>query len=487
MKFKFLTTFLVFFSISFAQWMPSPVPPHINGFFVQPMLGYGIPDYRGNFRTQEHYDDWIKSMADVGATMLFIQWVGHYEENMGWFADAYGGSSHGDFFYYHHNLTPINGIPVNSWMPAIEAWTGSNITPIQRMLDAGQKNGVDIWLGLYLSEKGQFNWWNAVSNNNITAADSATFRYHVERNVALVQDLIAQYGDHPALGGFYYPIEIANLGFEKEENWDLLAWILDSVATEVHRLSDKRLAISPFFNVRLTNAQEWGRMWDYVLARSAIDIIILQDGVGVEPQTANQISPFFEAVAKASRNNDKEFWGNVELFTNTSGDRGVMQAKPATINEVLSRLNEIEETLRHTQTATTTFVCFSFLSMDPFVERTPFDDQYPLSARRQLYNDYKEFYEKYVKWDHNSINPNRARQSSRRNYRISVSGANISVSGLQRPTPYQIITPNGKVVSHGIAENGAVINSQLTSAGVYIFMLMSRDGTPIRQKILNRR
>jgi len=46
--------------------------PKINGFFVQPMLGYGVPNFQGGFQTQQYYDGWVKSMADIGATMLFL-------------------------------------------------------------------------------------------------------------------------------------------------------------------------------------------------------------------------------------------------------------------------------------------------------------------------------------------------------------------------------------------------------------------------------
>jgi len=86
-------------------------------------------------------------------------------------------------------------------------------------LDAGEKNGVKIWLGLYLNEDGTketFNWWEAVGDNEINEKDKATFRYHVERSVDLVSDLTAKFGNHKALGGFYYSVEIANLGFEKK-------------------------------------------------------------------------------------------------------------------------------------------------------------------------------------------------------------------------------------------------------------------------------
>ena len=452
-------------------------PPRINGFFIQPMLGYGIPDYTGKFGNQQYYDNWVKSMADIGATMLFYQWVGHYEENQTWYSNAYGGAASADFFYYEPNLNVISGIPIQSWMPAIINWTQSNVSPIERVLNAGAKNGVKIWLGLYLSEKGQFNWWNAVNNNDISASDSATFRYHVERSVDLVQDLARKYGNHEGLGGFYYPIEIANLGFERRENWDLLAWILDSVAVETHKASGKRLAISPFFNTRLTPAQEWGEMWDYVLANSAIDIIMLQDGVGVEPQTLTQttdlISPYFKALRDACAKNGKSFWANAELFTNTSGRRDSMAMTPSSIEKILLQKNTLAE-------FADTFVNFSFMSLDPFVENVGFNG-FSLSARQKLYNDYKAYYDS-IKNIPTAIGGTQRPKSTLKNHQISVSGNRITLPKFDKAVSYSLISPNGKVILSGISEGGKTITAP-SATGIYILMLNVGTQTQIKQKI----
>jgi hypothetical protein len=138
------------------------------------------------------------------------------------------------------------------------------------------------------------------------------------------------------------------------------------------------------------------------------------------------------------------------------------------------------------QQFTRTFVNFSFLSMDPFVQQLPafLEVDYPLSARQKLYNDYKAYYDSIQNLGNTAINPNRRLRQNSRNYKISVSQAGISVSGLQKPTSYKIVAPNGQIISRGTAENGALINSQLTSSGVYIFMLMTENGKPIRQKFI---
>lgn len=459
--------------------------PKINGFFIQPLLGYGIPEYMQNFQTQEYFDDWVKSMSDIGAEMLFYQWTAHYESDVNW----YHGAVAADFCYYEPNLKEIGGIPVNSWMRGVKDWTGEDVSPIQRVLDAGEKHGVDIWLGLYLNEKDKYNWWDAVNNNEISSSDSATLRYHVERSVDLLKDLSKQFGKHPAFGGFYYPVEIANLGFEEKENWDLLAWLLDSVAVETHKLGDKKLAISPFFNTELTPADEWGEMWDYVLSKSAIDIIMLQDGVGVEPHTIDKIAPFYEAVRNACDKNNKSFWANSELFTNKSGDRGTMDAEPTRIETLLQQM-QIEAEYADT------FVCFSYMSLDPFVELLSPDGSnaamnlsYSLEKRTELYNDYKKYYETIKDELPDDDKPEAIAERNNPNIyeqMISVTGNKITLPSFNKPTPYSLINPSGKVILSGVAEKKTQISAP-AAAGIYILMLGIKEAAPVRQKLFLQR
>jgi hypothetical protein len=337
----------------------------VHGFFVQPSLGYGATDYK-SFSSQGEYDSWVQSMADVGAEMLFYQWTVHYEKGQTWFSDEHGGSPDADFAFYNPTPLTINGIETRGWVTPTN-WTGSpnqgGKEPVAYVLDAAQKAGIQVWLGLYLNEESSsFSWWDAVTDEDFSAADRAAIEHHVLRSIAVVNDLAAQYGDHPALGGIYYSIEVANNAFTPAANHPYLASIIDRVAKAVHQaLPGKRLAISPFFNTALDSAEQFGAMWDYVLKNSELDIIILQDGVGVEPQTLttnnDQVSDYFRAVRKAANAAGKPLWGNVELFTNL-GDRNDPQLISASIDKV--RLQ-----LRTAAPYVDKFVCFEFHYMDP--------------------------------------------------------------------------------------------------------------------------
>ena len=374
----------------------------IHGFFVQPYLGYGATNDE-KFSSQEEYDQWLQSMADTGAEMLFYQWVTHYEKTPPWFMEAYGGSSEADFAFYNPLSATINGIPTQGWVTPTN-WPGSpnqgGKEPVAYLLDAAQKAGIKVWLGLYLNEgeDSPYNWWNAITDSNLTTEDRDAIEHHVDRSIAVVNDLAEQYGDHPALGGLYYSIEIANIAFIPSGNHPYLASILDRVAKAVHTaLPGKQLAICPFFNTGLsTTAQEFGDMLEYALKNSELDILMLQDGVGVDPHTLtptnDKVTKYFVAARNAAVAAGKPLWGNAELFTNL-GTRETPQLIPSTMEKI--RL-QLETMAPHVDK----IISFDFHFMDPndaytFHEPLGGTVEKDSTMRQDLYDGYTAYWQQW--------------------------------------------------------------------------------------------
>ena len=398
---------------------------HIHGFFVQPWLGYGATNHE-KFSSQGEYDRWVQSMADVGAEMLFYQWVTRFSQGQTWFSNVHDGSPDADFAFYNPTPLTLNGIPTRGWSTPSSGWLGSPAhpnggkEPVAYLLDAAQKAGIKIWLGLYLNEGSgdfsRYNWWKAIDGNDFDQTDKFAIKHHVDRSVAVVKDIAGQFGTHPALGGIYYSVEITNQPAFIKNHAYLAEEIINPVAKAVHaELPGKKLAISPFFNTKLASAEEFGKMWEYVLKNSELDILILQDGVGVEPHTLTQnndlISEYFQAVQKAAKAAGKPLWGNAELFTSL-GDRDDPQRIPSTIDRVRRQLE--------TETPyVDKFVCFDFHYMDPNPRYTFPQKEQPsecdssklsgcnlptalgcdpstdAAMRRRLYDDYKAYWDEW--------------------------------------------------------------------------------------------
>lgn len=331
--------------------------------------------------------------------MLFYQWTSHYEKTPAWYK-GYTDSPEADFAFYNPAPVTINGIPTQGWVTPTE-WTGSpnqgGKEPVAYLLDAAQKAGIKVWLGLYLNEgeDSPYNWWNAITDPTLSTEDIEAIEHHVKRSIAVVDDLAGQYGDHTALGGLYYSIEIANIAFIPEGNHPYLASILDRVAKAVHTaLPGKKLAICPFFNTTLSTAEQFGTMLEYALKHSELDILMLQDGVGVDPHTLtnDKVTEYFVAARNAADATGKPLWGNAELFTN-QGTREAPQLIPSSMEKI--RL-QLETMAPHVDK----IISFDFHFMDPNDAYT-FDPLLGGTAaadsimRQDLYDGYAAYWQEW--------------------------------------------------------------------------------------------
>ncbi|MGM0462817.1 MAG: DUF4434 domain-containing protein [Fibrobacterota bacterium] len=318
----------------------------------------------------------------------------HREQN--WWADVWDGHATADFAFFDIAPHIIDTIPTQSWISPT-TWPGSDVEPLKRALDACQKADVSLWIGLYLNEDYQsYSWWDAVADADISSADSDAVAYHIHRSCALIDELGEKFASHPAFAGFYYSIEVANNAFIPQKNHAYLAHIIDTVAQAAHA-QNSRLVMSPYFNTDLAGPEEFGAMWENVLTHSDLDIIALQDGVGVEPLTltenTDRVSPYYEAVRNAAYITNTSFWANIEVFTNR-GSRADPQLIPG-------NMDKISLQLERAAAFSDTIISFSFQYMDPnpghtFSAGSVPDDIDGPAARQMLYDSYRTYLDEEV-------------------------------------------------------------------------------------------
>ena len=90
------------------------------------------------------------------------------------------------------------------------------------------------------------------------------------------------------------------------------------MGNHLHKLAPgKSIVIAPFFNPTADlSPSQWGSMWEYVLKRSPIDVLALQDGVGASHVTKAELPEWFSAVQNAIENSrpSMQFWADTETF-----------------------------------------------------------------------------------------------------------------------------------------------------------------------------
>jgi hypothetical protein len=196
--------------------------------------------------------------------------------------------------------------------------------PIEKLLTAADATGMDVHLGLVLTN----DWWN---NTDAGFLDDLTA---LSEDVAT--ELWAQYGEHPSLVGFYLPQEIDNMTWVDEDaRGRLVDHYLAPLSEHVKSL-DPGLIVSsaPFFNTAYQSATDYGAWWSATLGETpALDLLVPQDGIGAEHATLSDVGDYFAALGAACAGNDRAMWTDLEVYA-LEGDGAV----PADIERIADQL-----------------------------------------------------------------------------------------------------------------------------------------------------
>jgi len=150
----------------------------------------------------------------------------------------------------------------------------------------------------------------------------------VEDNRRIVKRLQARYGHHPCFRYWY-------IGYENYLRWGRESEFIRRLYTELvgmcrEAAPDRKTILSPFFildkrgvmgDYRYAEPSEYEDWWGRTLELSGVDVLALQDsGEHLSFYAVEQRRPFFEAYARACRQNGTAFWGNVETGELEIGD-----------------------------------------------------------------------------------------------------------------------------------------------------------------------
>jgi len=253
--------------------------PSIRGSFLQPALGdaWTLKQWRDEF----HY------MRDAGLNQMVIQWTADSKEKTTIYPSGVAGYTQNT----EHDV-------------------------VDRALDAADASGAQVYLGLQIND----DWWTKY------ITDKPWLKNEAKVANLLADDLWKRYRHHRSLTGWYLGFEVDNVESTPAE-WDNLVAFYRTVGNHLHQLTPgKPIVISPFFSTKADlSPSQWQTMWEYVLKRSPIDVLALQDGVGVAHATRAQLPEWFSAVRNAIQNSRPrmQFWADTETFTLDSEPRPI--------------------------------------------------------------------------------------------------------------------------------------------------------------------
>jgi len=253
--------------------------PALRGSFLQPALG--------DAWTLKQWHDEFHYMRDARLDQMVLQWTADSKEK-----------------------TAIYPIGVAGYTQ------NTKHDVVERALTAADASGAQVYLGLQIND----DWWTNY------LSDKAWLKNEAKVANVLADDLWKRYNQHASLTGWYLGFEVDNVESTQAE-WTNLVAFYRTVGNHLHKLTPgKPIVISPFFSTTadLSPAQ-WQTMWEYALKRSPIDVLALQDGVGVGHASNAQLPEWFSAVQNAIQNSRPrmQFWANAETFTLDSEPRPI--------------------------------------------------------------------------------------------------------------------------------------------------------------------
>ena len=244
--------------------------PALHGSFLQPALGdeWTIREWRKEFQF----------MQDAGVRQMLIQWTADSREKTTIFPSSLAGYKQST----RHDV-------------------------VERALKTADASGAQVFLGLQVND----DWWT------VYISDSAWLKNEAKIANTLGDDLWRKYKSHPSLAGWYLPFEVDNVESDSTQ-WDNLISFYRTVGNHLHQLTPgKPIIISPFYEAHDgMTASEWQTMWEYVLKKSPIDVLALQDGVGVAHASRAELPTWFAAVRDAVEHArpSTKFWVDTETF-----------------------------------------------------------------------------------------------------------------------------------------------------------------------------
>lgn len=247
--------------------------------------------YKGDW-TQAQWESQFQEMKDVAMTTVIIQFT-----------------SYGDY----------------TWFDSGNSFTNTKFPgALSRLLAAATQKQMDIYIGLYFLEE----YWENQTNQS-------WLKLHADRCNEIATEIQEQFGDSPAFKGWYIPHEPEPYAYNSTDRMTLFKEdFVNRISDSLHKLNNKPVAIAAFFNSQLTTNNQLSTFMSQ-LGQCNLQVIMLQDGVGVNHVPLDKLSSYFlsadEGLFGGSSAYRGAFWSDLETFQNYG-------APAATIDRVKDQL-----------------------------------------------------------------------------------------------------------------------------------------------------
>ncbi|MCD6385135.1 DUF4434 domain-containing protein [Candidatus Sumerlaeota bacterium] len=202
----------------------------------------------------------------------------------------------------------------------------------------------------------------------------------IKTSKRVARELVKKYGNYTSFYGWYLPYELCNVFVMRDSRGQKLpSWIgrLKEVCKEV--APDKPVAMAPYFTTIL-QIEEFEALWDKIFRETGVDIVIMQDGVGIYgEERIRELDAHFAILSNICARHRIDLWADSEVFRQISGipiNDEEWRAVPADFQ----RLRQQADILARYVSKIVIFCFQTYMS--------------PITSERaeELYRDYKAYY-----------------------------------------------------------------------------------------------
>jgi hypothetical protein len=204
----------------------------------------------------------------------------------------------------------------------------NDIDMLSNVLTVADSLSMNVRIGLAFNDA----WWSK------KAFDMEWLNNEAEINKIIVGEIVGMYGGHPSFTGWYIPHEFSQITAPTVRQQVNLNSFFTQIASEIKLKSPgKDIMVSPFYSSKYSWVAPlpiWSTMVENIIKDTGVDILALQDAVGVGYNTTNQLDNIFTYTKMAADAAGIRFYSVTETFTTTPS--GFVTAPQESITSQLS-------------------------------------------------------------------------------------------------------------------------------------------------------
>ena len=221
-----------------------------------------------------------------------------------------------------------------------KSYQNTSTPPLKTILELADEYQINVLIGLAYDTK----YWDRIQNH--PSQLQAHFQDFYKRSFLAAKEILPQAIQHSSFQGWYISEEIDDINWHQSNSQKILFRYLNRLTQHLHALTpNKKIALSGFSNAALT-PQEFQFFWQTLLASANIDIVLFQDGIGVNKLQLDNLPSYFNAMQHATTKTNTELQAIIEIFTQVSGspiNNKPFKAIPAPLDRVTQQLTIAEQ------------------------------------------------------------------------------------------------------------------------------------------------